>query len=135
MTQEITKSDLEERVLANEPAYETLEELRIGRMLDLYGIPFFYHEARMIYDQGRYHIERPGFTLPGYDGLVVDYANNLQTSNRQQLYQANGIPAIMVSQQELSQPDWPEKLYERIHQLYSNQASIYERFSKPYSSR
>jgi hypothetical protein len=49
------------------------EERQIGRMLDQYGISFFYRQPTIVYQDGQNQLWRPAFTLPSYGGLVVDY--------------------------------------------------------------
>ncbi len=47
-----------------EPPYESNDEARIGRMLDKYGIPFFYKQATIIYCL---RLSFPVFTLLEYE--------------------------------------------------------------------
>jgi hypothetical protein len=55
--------------------YESTEELKTGRMLDQYGIPFFYKQATIIYHEGRNEIWKPSFTVYTCGGLVIDAGN------------------------------------------------------------
>jgi len=50
-----------------------MDELRIGRMLDRYGIPFFHKQATIIYTEGRKELWNPSFTLYSYGGTAIDY--------------------------------------------------------------
>ena len=56
-----------------DPPYESKDEMKIGRMLDQYGIPFFYKQPTIIYDQGKNEIHKPSFTLFSYGSTVIDY--------------------------------------------------------------
>jgi len=116
-----TYEPLDARVRELEPDYQSDAEARIGRMLDRYGIPFFYRQPRLIYDQGRHDIWHPTFTLPAYDSLVVDYADpasGLDYAERRLVYQANGIPALVAEGEEPEDPRWEEDLLQRIQSEY-----------------
>ena len=63
MKSETKEQKLEDMLTELDPPYESKEELKIGRMLDQYGIPFFYEQATIIYDQGKNEIWKPAFTL------------------------------------------------------------------------
>ena len=67
-------SRLEDRLGPLEPPYKSRGEAQIGRLLDRYGVPFFYEQPTLVYDTGRHHIWRPDFTLPTYGGLIVECA-------------------------------------------------------------
>ena len=102
-----------------DPPYESLEELKIGRLLDQYGIPFFYKQPTIIYDQGKNRIAKPSFTLLSCGGVVIDYvvaAQEQQILQKQQLYRYNQIPAVVVGPPDLDKPNWEESLYEKIKQ-------------------
>jgi len=43
-----TKEKLEDMLTELDPPYESKEELKIGRTLDQYGIPFFYKQAMIV---------------------------------------------------------------------------------------
>ena len=103
-----------------DPPYESLEELKIGRLLDQYGIPFFYRQPMIVYDQGKNRIEKPSFTLLSYGGAVIDYiaaAQELQILQKQQLYRYNQIPAIVVGPPDLDKPNWDRDLYEKLERM------------------
>jgi hypothetical protein len=103
-----------------DPPYESKEELKIGRLLDQYGIPFFYKQATIVYDEGRNRISKPSFTLLSYDGAVIDYiaaAEEQQVLRREQLYRYNQIPAIVLGPPDLDKPNWDKALYEKLEQI------------------
>lgn len=117
----ISDPDLDARIAALEPPYRSRGEAQVGRLLDRYGIPFFYEQPTLIYDRGRHRIWHPDFTLPTYNGLVVEYAGMMEVPDyargirhKQRAYAANGIPALFVYPTDLTGPAWPEHLYERI---------------------
>lgn len=96
----------------------------MGRLLDRYGIPFYYEQPRLVYDRGQYHVWRPDFTLPQYNDFVLEYAGMpdrldymMGVRFKEQVYTANGIPALFVYPKDLSGPNWPEELYARTAHL------------------
>ena len=54
---------LEDTLTDLEPNYESEAERNIGRLLDQYGIPFFYKQPTVICNDGRNEIHRPSFSL------------------------------------------------------------------------
>jgi hypothetical protein len=121
----MNETSLDEKLKALEPAYQSEAERQIGRMLDRYGIPFFYRQPMLIYDQGQNQIWEPSFALPGYDGLVIDYirpAYNHElhddTEHRKQVYQDNQIPAVLITPMDMQGPDWQRDLYRKLQQTY-----------------
>ncbi len=120
MKTEIEDEKLEEMLTELDPPYESKEELKIGRLLDQYGIPFFYKQPTIIYDQGRNEIWKPTFTLLPYGGAVIDYvaaAERQQLLQREQVYRYNQIPAVVVGPPDLDKPNWDANLYRKLQQL------------------
>jgi hypothetical protein len=113
-----------------DPPYESKDELKIGRMLDQYGIPFFYRQATIIYDQGKNEIQKPSFTLYPYGGLVIDYVPGStedqkdELLRRQQVYQYNQIPAVLLGPEDLTESNWQDVLYKRIQQAYQQEFNL-----------
>ena len=104
-----------------DPPYESMEELKIGRMLDRYGIPFFYKQPMVIYNEGKNDIWKPSFTMYSYGGAVIDYipgAGEDHILQRQKLYRYNQIPAIVLTPKDLDERNWDEHLYEKLEQTY-----------------
>lgn len=104
-----------------DPPYETTDELKVGRMLDQYGIPFFYKQPTIIYNDGRNEVWKPSFTMFSYGGAVIDYVaggEEIQIPTKEQLYRYNQIPAVVVGPKDLGRPDWEASLYERLEQAY-----------------
>lgn len=124
MKNEIKDQELEDMLTELDPPYESKEELKIGRMLDQYGIPFFYKQATIIYDQGKNEIWKPAFTLYPYGGLVIDYVPGNEQSQkdellqREQVYRYNQIPTVLLGPKDITQLNWEELLYEKIEQMY-----------------
>ena len=112
--------ELEEMLDELDPPYESIEELKIGRLLDQYGIPFFYKQATIVYDQGKNQISKPSFTLVSYGGAVIDYvaaAEEQQVLRKEQLYRYNQIPAVVVGPKDLDKPNWDKDLYDKLKQV------------------
>ncbi len=120
MKNEIKEEKLDEMLTELDPPYESKEELMIGRLLDQYGIPFFYKQPTIVYNQGRNEIWKPTFTLLGYEGLVIDYIPNTekdpanQIDLRKQIYNYNQIPSTVLGPPDLDKPNWQESLYEKL---------------------
>jgi len=116
--------ELEDLLTELDPPYETKDELKVGRMLDQYGIPFFYQQPTIIYNEGKNEIWKPSFTLYSYGGAVIDYvagtgqSQQEQRFNRDKIYQYNQIPALVLGPRDLDKPKWDEDLYAKLEQLY-----------------
>lgn len=112
---------LEDRMAALEPPYRSRGEAQVGRMLDRYGMPFYYEHPTLVYDRGRHRVWHPDFLLPEQNGLIVEYAGMMDVADyaagikhKREAYRANGIPALFVYPQDLSGPEWADRLYGRI---------------------
>jgi hypothetical protein len=106
----------------------------VGRALDLYGLPFFYEQPTLIYDRGRHRLWHPDFSLPTYNGLVVEYAGMMDVpdyargiEHKRRVYAANEIPAVFVYPGHLARPDWPQKLLDQIDEASAAQ----NRYGRP----
>ena len=100
-----------------EPPYQSAGERVIGRLLDHYGLPFFYRQSTIVDHQGRNEIWRPSFTLPQYAGAVIDYLQNADRSGleaRIGIYRYNQIPAAVLGPADLDKPCWRQELYEQL---------------------
>jgi hypothetical protein len=113
--------DLEAALAEIEPPYRSRGEAQVGRLLNRYGLPFRYEQPTRVYDRGRERWWRPDFKLPTLGDLVVEYAGMPDRpdyatgiSHKQRVYAANGIPACFIYPRDLTGPDWPERLVERI---------------------
>jgi len=95
----------------------------VGRLLDRYGVPFFYEQPTLVLDRGRYRVWHPDFTLPEYNSLILEFAGMPDKPEymrklhyKQRVYHDNAIPALFIYPQDLTGRSWPERLYERIVQ-------------------
>jgi len=70
--------ELEDKLTELDPPYESLEEFQIGRMLDQYGIPFFYRQPTVVYHQGQNEIWQPSLTLSSYGAMFAQRASFLE---------------------------------------------------------
>lgn len=114
-------SRIEDRLGPWEPPYRSRGEAQVGRLLDRYGIPFFYENPTVVYDQGRCRIWRPDFTLPSYDGPILEYAGMPDVPDymagirhKEHAYRANGIRALFIYPNDLQGRHWPQRLHRRI---------------------
>ena len=125
MTTQPSIPDLDYYVDRLQPPYNSAGQAEIGRMLDQYGIPFFYQQPALICEKGRRTIWRPDFTLPTYNSLVVEYdsarhgafeASSRRT--RSEVYRLNGIAALFLEPSDLARPNWQQGLYDRLEESY-----------------
>lgn len=115
--------ELEGMLTDLDPPYETTNELKIGRTLDQYGIPFFYKQPTIVYNDGKNELWKPSFTMYSYGGAVIDYIQNTEGSqdqllSRDKIYRYNQIPAMLLGPRDLDKSNWEEGLYERLEQMY-----------------
>ena len=120
MSTKILSPDLEYFLGKLQPPYESQGQAKIGRMLDQYGIPFFYKQATLIFDNGRRTVWRPDFTLPTYNNAVIEYSQNdgRAASSKSDLAKRNNIAALILKPSNLAGPDWQQRLYDRLEQIY-----------------
>lgn len=112
---------LEDQLGPWEPPYRSRGEAQVGRLLDRYGIPFFYEQPVLVHVRDTPRIWHPDFTLPHYAGLVVEYAGMIDDPDyrrglafKQRVYAANEIGAVFVYPNDIRGGDWPKRLYARI---------------------
>jgi hypothetical protein len=89
-------------------------------MLDQYGIPFFYKQPLLVWEDGQRTVRRPDFTLPTYNNAVIEHCPHHaptagQTKN---LYRQNNIAAVFLDESDLAAPNWQRHLYERLEEIY-----------------
>ena len=126
-----TNGSLDEQLAKLEPPYKSRGEAQIGRLLDRYGIPFFYEQPLIIYDRGRNRTWHPDFTLPTYNSLIVEYAGMPDVPeymagirHKKKVYRINAVPVMFIYPHHLQGPDWPAKIYEKIEQMYHRPPEI-----------
>jgi hypothetical protein len=121
---ETKEPKLEDMLTELDPPYESKEELKIGRVLDQYGIPFFYRQATIIYNEGQNEVWKPSFTVYPYGGLVIDYLPGSEKAQidelrrKEQIYRYNQIPAVLLGPKDLKEPNWEKLLYGKIEKTY-----------------
>ena len=118
---------LENRLVGPDYPYESKEEASIAKMLDSYGIPFFYKQPTLVIENGKRMIEYADFFLPTYNGLAIDYiieSNSAIFRRKKNVYQDNQIPAVLISRKYMQRPDWQKKLFNRLQNIYRNR-SVY----------
>jgi hypothetical protein len=122
MSTRTPSADLEYYLGKLQPQYDSEGQAMIGRMLDEYGIPFFYKQATMVFDNGHRTIWRPDFTLPTYNNAVIQYcpSNNGSpiATSKSDLAKGNNIAALFLNGSDLVGPDWQKRLYDRLEELY-----------------
>jgi hypothetical protein len=115
MNEESGPKVLEDELTELDPPYESKEEAMIGKLLDRYGMPFFYKQATIIYNQGKNEIWNPTFTLPQYGCAVIDYVpQEKQAVERIEIYRYNQIPATVLGPKDLDKPNFQQELYEKL---------------------
>jgi hypothetical protein len=118
---------LEDRLGPLEPPYRSRGEAQVGRLLDRYGIPFFYEMPVMVQDRGQYRLWHPDFTLPEQGWLIVEYAGMPDVpdyaagiQHKKQVYRENGLSAIFILPTDLRGQGWPSKALDYIQSAYSS---------------
>ena len=127
----VNASRLEDRLDPLEPPYRSRGEAQVGRLLDRYGIPFFYEQALLVYDREQYRIWHPDFTLPTYGGLIVEYAGMPDVpeymagiQHKEKAYSANRVPAVFIYPDNLRGFTGPRDLLERIERAARQYESL-----------
>ncbi len=117
----VDASRLEDRLGPDEPPYRSRGEAQVGRLLDRYGIPFFYEMPTIVLDNGRHRTWHPDFTLPYQNGLIVEYAGMPDVAeymrgieHKQRVYREHGLPAVFLYPDDLRGPHWPQQVMDRI---------------------
>ena len=118
--------DLEYYMGKLQPEYESTGQETIGRMLDEYAIPFFYKQPLLIWENGQRRIKRPDFTLPTYNNTVIEYVplTDEVAKRDSHLYRANNITALFLRDSDLAEPNWQQRLYEKLEETYHQPQSL-----------
>ena len=101
--------------------YRTEAERSIADMLNSYGIPFYYQQPTLVVNNGHRCIEYADFFLPTYAGLSVNYVADSTAAayqRKMRVYGENQVPAVFLTRQDLSGPNWQQELYRRLEQMY-----------------
>lgn len=119
-----TKDEKLEKMLTDlDPPYESIEEMKIGRLLDKYSIPFFYRQPTIIYNEGKNEVWKPSFTMYSYGGAVIDYVADKgdipgeHLLSKDRIYRYNQVPAVLLGPKDLEKPKWEENLYKKLKQI------------------
>jgi hypothetical protein len=121
---------LEDRLGPHEPPYQSRGEAQVGRLLDRYGIPFFYEKPLVTADASGRKCWYPDFTLPTYGNLVVEYAGMpdrpeymARLQRKEAAYAASHVPSLILYPIDLTGRDWPARVIQRIEQAYPKSLS------------
>lgn len=117
--------DLDRELKKLEPTYKSNSEAQVGRLLDRYGVPFYYEQPTLVYDRGKHRVWRPDFTLPSYNGLVIEYSGMMHVPDyvkgvhhKYYTYQANRIPVLFIYRSDITGRYWPQRLMAKIYQAH-----------------
>ena len=131
---------LEDRLGSHEPPYKSRGEAQVGRLLDRYGIPFFYEQPIILRDGDVFRTFRPDFTLPRQRNMIVEYAGMPDRSDymvrlrhKMQVYAENSVSALFVYPRDLQGGDWHPKLINQIYR-FAGQTG-YRPHQNPYRGR
>jgi len=102
------------------PQYESKGQEMIGRMLDKYGIAFYYKDPYLLWENGERKVKRPDFTLPTYNNAVINYIPRLnQAAERvKDIYRENWTAALSLDDDFLAKPDWQQRLYNELEKIF-----------------
>lgn len=103
--------------------YDSRQKETIAEALDNYGIPHLYNQPALVFENGKRSVEYTDFFLPANKGLSIDYIAGRQDTEYQrktELYKDNQIPAVLVTETDLDDPDFGEKLYKTIEYMSSD---------------
>lgn len=102
--------------------YESRQKETIAEALDSYGIAYLYNQPALVFDDGKRSVEYTDFFLPANKGLSIDYIAGQEDTEYQRkadLYKDNQIPAVLVTETDLDDPDFGENLYKTIEYMAS----------------
>ena len=112
--------DLDYYLSDPKPHYESKGQEMISQMLDKYGIAFYYKDPILVWENGERKIKRPDFSLPIYNNAVIVYApvadETVRHDNR--VYKENDIAALFIKDSNLAEPNWKQKLYDKLEEIY-----------------
>ena len=117
---------LEDRLISPDYPYESKAEADIAKMLDSYGIPFFYKQPTLVIENGKRCITYADFFLPTYNGLAIDYiieSNSAIYRRKKNIYQDNQIPAVLITHKDMNSHNWQKKLHNTLHNIYRSRSA------------
>ncbi len=111
----------EDRLRQLEPPYKSKGEAQVGRLLDRYGLPFYYEHPLLVFDRGRHRVWHPDFTLPQYDNFIIEYAGMSDIPDylegiihKKDVFKRNQIPALFLYPDDLKGPHWPADIMDQL---------------------
>ena len=123
---------LEEAIEDIRQIIDTKPESAIGSVLDAYGIPFYYKEPTIVYEQGENKLIYPAFTIPDYGPAIVDYMKESYGDKykyKKELYEQNQMPVVLITPEYLKNPVWQQQLYQQLNNI-STQSAQYQTMYK-----
>ena len=126
MSTKTLSPDLEYYIDKLQPQYESKGQEMIGRMLDKYGIAFYYKDPYLVWENGERKVKRPDFTLPTYNNAVINYTPRLNqvTERAKDIYRENWTAALFLDDSFLAKPDWQQRLYNELDKIF-HQGLVY----------
>ena len=121
-----TNPTLEDKLADPDYPYESKTEADIAKMLDSYGIPFFYKQPTLVIENGKRCITYADFFLPTYNGLAIDYiveSNSAIYRRKKNVYQDNQIPAVLITHKDMNSHNWQKKLHNTLHNIYRSRSA------------
>ena len=121
-----TNPTLEDNLTSTDYPYESKTEADIAKMLDSYGIPFFYKQPTLVIENGKRCITYADFFLPTYNGLAIDYiveSNSAIYRRKKNIYQDNQIPAVLITHKDMNSHNWQKKLHNTLHNIYRSRSA------------
>jgi hypothetical protein len=112
---------LDDRLAQSRRRFESKEKAAIAKMLESYGIPFFYKQPTLVHDNGQKTIEYVDFFLPTYNGLAIDYVVDTKSKiylRKEQIYTQNQMQAVLLTRRDFYDKSWQSTLYKKIERLY-----------------
>ncbi len=107
-------------------------EKQIARMLNQYGIRFFYEYPLAVIDRGKVRVNYPDFLLPDL-GAIIEYAGMMdnpryvaQLEHKKAVYREAGVGCVVVEPADLG-GYWPGKITNALRQLLENRVDTLDR--------
>jgi hypothetical protein len=106
-------NNIEDILSPTDLRYQSVDELRMGRLLSRLKIPFQYQKPVPVQEGNKQTLWYPDFTLPVSRGLMVECVaypgepgHIADADYRQHVYNANGMVAQFYQPQEFMENDW-----------------------------
>lgn len=106
-------NNIEDILAPADPRYQSVDELRMGRLLNRMKIPFVYNKPVPIREGAKQTLWYPDFMLPESQNLIVECVaypgepgHIADADYRQHVYNANGVVAQFYQPQDFMENDW-----------------------------